>query len=294
MRQERSDGLFILTIILLFGVSVKLLPTKDKKPSDAKINPAEASAFFLNESPLDQAIIYLRPLIASHSAGTLAQALQNVNLERVIELADDIVDKEALTHDQKLLFLFALTFNYQDNSKAQFRILDRIIKYDQLQKGTPILLIAAHSDDFRGVIPTVLRWAHNKKNEKQFIERALAGAIEENDVAALKTLVRYKMPITKEQASQSLFKVVQQNKDPALVPFFVEHGADVNSAYKKRIPLIYATENNNKALVEALLKAGAKPEMFVDPEVGTALQIAIEKRYADIDVLLRTYGAREN
>ncbi len=295
MRDKRSDGLFILTIILLFGVSIKLLPTKDKKAVDIKRNPTQESAFLLNKSPLDQAIQYLRPLIDFQSVGTLAQTLQDVDLKRVLDLADIIIHKEKmLTRDEKLIFLFALTFNYPDNTKAQYQILDRINKYEQFQKGTPVLLVAAKSLYFNSVIPTILAWSRKEKQEQHFIERALMGAVEKNDLHGLKILVHYKMPITNNQASKYLFKVVEQNKDAAFIPFFVAQGADVNSIENKRTPLIYATENNNKKLVKALLKAGAKPQKFVDPEIGTPLQIAIEKRYTDIDLLLRKYGARES
>lgn len=293
MRDERSDGLFLLTIILLFGVSVKLFPIKNKKVNEVQANHAETSAFFLNDSPLDQAIIYLRPLIASGSAGTLAQALKDIELERVLELADYIIDKESLSHDQKLLFLFALTFNYPKDTKAQFRILDRIIKHEQLQQETPLLLVAVHSDEFNKIIPTLLTWLKNKEVGQKIIEKALLDTVQNNDLAALKMLVDYKMPITKNQATQYLLTSVKQNKDAELIPFFVEQGADVNVVDNKRTPLIYATENNNTRMVKALLEAGAKADMFVDPEVGTPLQIAIEKGYADIDKLLRKHGARE-
>lgn len=289
MKDELSNGLFILMIVLLVGVSVKLLPTKDKKAADT-----QSSAFLLNDSTLAQAIIYLRPLIATQSVGTLAQSLKNVNLERVLELVDEIVNKEPLSRDQKLLFLFALIFNYDNDLNAQFQILDRLAQSEELQKGTPILLVAVRSEQFNDAIPTLLDWARIKKKEQLLIEQALNGAVQENDLASLEILAEYKIPITNKQASQALLQVVRHNKDPEFIPFLVEQGADVNIVDGKRTPLIYATEQNNLSLVKALLQAGASATQFVDPQVGTPLQIAIENRYADIDMILREHGAGEN
>jgi len=238
--------------------------------------------------------MYIRPLIVSQSAGMLAQILEGISLKRVIELADYIIQEAALSRDQKLLFLFALALNYQNDTKSQYRVLDLITKYDQLQKDTPpILLVAGRSQEFNKIVPILLAWAQKKQLFQVLVEKALAGSVAENDPDILKKLVAYNMPITSKQASQNLLEVVKKNKDTALVPFFVKQGADPNFIDNKRTLIMYATENNNTPMVKALLENGADAEKFIDPAVGTALQIAIEKGYAAIDELLRKYGARE-
>jgi len=55
MKEGQSNKLFLLIIILLFGMSVKLLPNKGKTVLQklSQINSAHTSAYPLNTSSLD-------------------------------------------------------------------------------------------------------------------------------------------------------------------------------------------------------------------------------------------------
>jgi len=71
-------------------------------------------------------------------------------------------------------------------------------------------------------------------------------------------------------------------------------GANVQDADQYgRTLLIHAIDLNNIALVRALLQEGANPNAMLSPVTGTPLQHALEKRYINIELLLRQYGAKE-
>ena len=48
-----------------------------------------------------------------------------------------------------------------------------------------------------------------------------------------------------------------------------------------------ATKNNNKQMVKALLEVNADPDIVLDPQVGSAIQIALENGFVEIEQLLR-------
>ena len=70
-------------------------------------------------------------------------------------------------------------------------------------------------------------------------------------------------------------------------------GIDLNENHEGKTLLIAAVEQNQLGLVKVLLEKGAAVNLIFDPAIGSALQIALRKKYADIELLLRAKGRGE-
>jgi len=285
MKNKQSDIVFLLTVLLVFSASFGFLYGY-KKTNDTK---ADSVVHPLDEGSSTEALAHLNPLIIARSPDMIIQTLEGVSADRKIELARAILEakKSPLSSDEQALIVLGLAHILSYNQKKQFELLD-LLRKKQIMQGIPPFIIAAHSK-YAAVIPSLMAWAHNKKMFAP--EYALKYAIDHNDLDALHVLLSYNVPLNSTKATQLLTQVVQKNKDTKFVPLLIDHGANVNYASNKRTLLMYAVERKNKAMVQALLNAGADVKTIIDPVVGTALQIALEKGYVEIDMLLREYGA---
>lgn len=287
MEKGRSDIALLLTVLVLFSASIGFLHGSKTVRKDT----VRSYTHPLDEVRRSQALNYLQPLLIARAPGVLAQTLQGVSLERTEELARIIIkdNKSPLSRDEKVVFILALAHAFTLDQYAQYKLFNLL---RLLKKGTPPLVIAAQSE-YVAEIPVLTGWIRSKNIIEFAPEQALTYAVDTNNIDAFMNLIKYGVPLNSTVATQLLTLVVEQNRDVRFVSFLVDHGADVNVVENKRTLLMIAVEQNNKAMVQTLLNSGAQVGIVIVPEIGSALQLAIEKGYGDIDVLLREYGARE-
>lgn len=289
MEKGQSDITLLLTVLVLFSASIGFLhgtKTIRKDTTRSYTHP-------LDEVRRSQALNYLRPLLIARTPGVIAQTLQGVSIGRTKDLARAIIKDNGspLTIDEKIVLILALAHSFAHDPYAQYTLFNLLL-LNKIKNGTPPLIIAARSE-YATIIPALTSWIRDENIVKFAPEQALSYAITSDDLVALITLIKYGVPLNSTLATQLLAQTVQQNKDVRFVPFLVDHGANVNHVENKRTLLMYAVEQNNKNMVQTLLNSGAQVNVVIAPEVGSALQLAIEKGYGDIDVLLREYGAQE-
>ncbi len=300
MEEKRSDIPLLLVVLLLFSISVGILHGRKNNKVQAKLLHGQASdnEFGLSKLPAEEIVGYFQPLIFARGIGALADTMQQFSMRTMYDVVQILLDdmQSPLTREDKLTLLFVLALYYYDSKKVQSRLFDFILQYQDLIEGSPLLLVAVQSH-YAEVIPMLLAWSQHRQVHKIFaqgaqtlITQAFNTAIDENNLEIILTLYAYGVRISSEQASVLLWQVVNANKDIGFVPFLVKLGADVNYiADDKYTPLIRAVANNNKALVQVLLDEGADSTLFVDPEIGSARQIAIVNGYQDIEKLLDVY-----
>jgi hypothetical protein len=299
MKHQQSDIQFLVTVFSLFIMSVALLHiTKGSKAADVKQHAIENQNQEVTLSTQD-ILDAIQPYIASHSIITLAKFLTQFSIQQLIDVVTNLIRTDApLSSQEKIQLILTLASSYSDNISTQTALFDLLVQMRNYFEQIPILLIAAQSEN-PAIIDALKTWAqqHNSQfiNEQlltEWTDQALDHAIVTNDLAGLEILYSHGIRPTVKKASALLSQVAQENRDPALVPFLERSGADVNIIANNRTPLMYAVENRNKAMAQALLQAGADPNIIADPSVGSALQLAFEDQEAEIDALLRTYGAK--
>jgi hypothetical protein len=292
MKREQSNSLFFTVIIILFIASFGLLHSR-KKITAASL-PTALSSNPLENVSLEQARSYINQLIIARSPGLLAHALEDLSSQRVIELADRIIHEtpSTLTRDDKIQFLLALASSYAQDKALQQNFFKLLITYATIDKKEIPILVVAVQGDYVQVIPAFIAWNKQEHPELLLIDQALLHMVTHDKIELSKKFLSQGIRLTPEQADKLLTLAVQQNKNVKFVPMLINQGANPNQIIDKYTLLMLAVINHNKDMVYALLEAGASVNIITDNATGSALQLAIERNYSDIDQLLRKYGAQ--
>jgi hypothetical protein len=292
MKQKRSDILFLMTVLFILSISIGVL--HGGKSSQTKPMP-----FVLPDSMQDLSVKEVRrlidPLLFSHSVYSAAQALAPVSAVTVQELLHELFIKpNPLTRDEKFLLLI-LVAQSQKTRKDRYALYDMLTSYDELQKGAPVLAIAARIEDPR-VLGSLLNWmAYRKRRNdyeqlKNWVKLALQYTIQDNDFPAFKRLFDQRIRVSSQFASLLLVRAIQENKDIRFASFLISKGVKPNFVGpNKRTFLMEAVLQKNEKMVQELLNLGADPNFLADPEVGSAIQLAYERGYKDIELLMRRH-----
>lgn len=296
MKQKRSDILFLLGIMGLFSISIGVL-------HGGKANQMKPAPFVLPDSIEDLSAKEVRrlidPLLFSHSIYSASQALAPVPAVVLQELLHDLYTKlNPLTRDEKILLL-VLVAQSQKEKKDRYALYDMLVSYEELQKGVPVLAIAARIEDPR-VLSSMLNWmAYRKRRSdyaqlKNWVKHALQFMIHDNDFPAFKRLFEQRIRVDSGFASRLLVAAIQEGKDLRFIPFMIAKGVKPNFVgANKRTLLMEAVLKNNQKMVQELLNLGADPNFIADPAVGSAIQLAYERGYKDLELLMRRHGERK-
>jgi hypothetical protein len=293
IKPEASEAEFKIVELPKAPEQIKMQLPPDEHPF-ANLDPKKAAA-------------QLEVFEAAEDVDKMAQVLNGLNVEKAAAIAKEVVDDKTspLGRVAMVDFLYGLALNYKE-SVSQNLILNRIVDSPALLQGGALLLVAARSE-YPEVIPVLLRWAQNMikmKGEAQtprevalLVQEGLEQTIKNNEPQSLEIMFVQKVPITKEYASRLLWLVVKDNKNPLFVKILLDHGADVNYGADGYTLIAKAVDNENFEMIKAIVENGGKNlkiNAFQSLEVGTALQIAIQKGLAPVDEYLRDHGANED
>ena len=246
---------------------------------------------------------YVRTALVSGGVKNVARAMKDIPVDHAIKNLEAIFKQaqEILSHEDKIILLLAVVRNYAADLEKQKKILDLLLTQAHLYQGVPLLLIAT-KHEYQNLVPNIVAWLEQRKRNNadlhDYLENmvflALSYAIEKNMTEQFNKLLWVGITLDKKRADQLLWSVINKQKDPRFVALLHSLGADVNAVRDgKYTPLIRATELNNKALVSALIKAGATMNLIIDPATGSALQTAIGLGHREIEMLLRESEAEE-
>jgi|GEM_PF-2793875 len=294
MKQHQPNYMALVTIIGLLIISTGLLNSKKSIKADAVT--AIVAKNPLDELSFETAYDSLQHLFASRSIVAIVSMMQGVSIERTLQIAQMMLSSKsiALTRNDRVVIMIGIAHNYQGNLKKQFQLLDLLRQFKKNKKDTPLLINAVHSE-YSGLIPVILAWMKDKKIDEVSINDAFTYAVEQGDITGFTKLIKYGVPMAAAQATTLLAIVIAKKKRSEFIPLLAELGADVEYVQQGYTLLMRAVMLHDKASVEALLKVGADKNInkIISPSIGSALQLAIEKEYTDLDLLLREYGARE-
>ncbi len=288
----------LLGITLLFFSCTAHVKIEKKLPQKRKIEK--------QLSPIKELLPLAQPFIISGSVEKIVAFLKAFPHDTSYSIAAHIVQEKesSLSDDDKAELIFGLSKAFQDPD-VQKNFLDLLFDLD---KAIEAQLVAAARGGYNSIIPSLITWAHeriDRHNELKGIERkALVYAIDNAELEAFKNLVKSGISLDKITATELLWHTILHNKNPQFIPILAEHNADLWSTFKGHTLITKAVELNSKshvaALIETLKKQGIPQEKiqqylnrFVDIEVGTPLQIALENHYVNLELYLREQGAGE-
>jgi hypothetical protein len=299
-----SEIPLLLGLLLLFSASVgmlygdKIAGEKVKQKKHIKKNKSRFEKWTAEEG-----ISHLYPLIISRGVTKIIEFFKQVAPGDAVSLIEAIVDDKnspLVPHDN-LQIIFSVARHYEKHRKIQAKLFNLIIAYEDAQsKKIPLLALVVKTGN-ASIIPAILVWQKKNKKKKDlplYVQniavKGLMYSTRHDDVAALKTYEQNGIKISSKKSSQLLSELIRANGTISTLPFFLAHGADVDYVDKQKYtPLIRATYNNNLVQIRALVDAGAAVNKLTDLAIGTALQIALEKTYVEIELFLRSKGAKE-
>lgn len=300
MKQEQKDLHMLLGIIFLLCASIGMLHVKkitgNNKPNLTQKTPA------LNSLGTQDAFDYLTPLFVSSNVHGAARMIPQFNPELRTAIVQLVLNEsnKTLNNVEKLEFLLAVVVHYDGNKKAQTALFELLA----LNKATlphDQTLALATKDMYNSVLEPLLVWIEQNKKGKHktfsynLIKDGLSHISATNNVHALDILLSKKIPLTKKRATSLLHTVVTTNRNAEFIPLLVQK-AQANVHYidnTKHTLLMHAVLNNNTTMVHTLLQENVNANKLTNPAIGTALQLALGKRYVEIELLLRKYGAKE-
>jgi len=300
MKNEGSEGRLLLSVFVIFSVSIGILHGRKKSKTEIVQFDIINSFTGLTHLSLEQAFDYLHALILSRNIPLVAQVVAQFPDKMAKNLLQKIIENKEtpLTSYEALQLLFSLAYHFSEKKAMQFSLFDLLFMYPSIQKDEPPFLVLARSS-YHDIIPEFIQWVKMQEKmvqNKEFLtrlnDRTFERAVDDNDLESLELLVTKKLRITPKQATYLLWYAIDKNKNTNFVPFFVKRGANVNYVdLQENSLLLRAVENNNEAMTRALLEAGAIVDLIANPAIDTALQIATKHGYSSIEFLLREYGA---
>jgi len=301
MEKKQSNGMYRLFVIMFFFMASVFMVHHQKRKNvmATHIDSSVAGQAVVNLS-VDQAYHHMNSLFISHNIDLIIKVINQCMHQFTIELVEKIIADNTylLSSEEKMKIIFGTAVYCAQKKNMSYKILDFLLKYPFLYEQTPALLILM-SSAYADHVSLFINWGkerqkslHNDTLLASFIEHSFRIAIEHNDYIVIESMFNKKIRIRPHVASQFLWTVVEKNRSHHFVPILIKYGqADINYAENGKTVLIEAVEQNNKAMVQVLLDHGAVVDRIVNPEKGTALQIAMERKDSATEMLLREYGA---
>lgn len=255
------------------------------------------------DAPNEQVKNALLPLLDSESVEKAAALLKDIPETRAREIVDAVFSDEAFKISQlnKRLFVAAVAAHYKDIPEKQAAFFEILLQHPDLYQGEPFITTLL-DNDYEMAVPWVIRtlaqWEKEKKialpeGLKTLVMRTYSWIIEKNDTHAVNHLLQSKISLDAPVASELLWRAAAVPKaDAGFVQLLVDKGADLAYVKDGYTALMKAVAQNNLPFVKALVEHGAKIDAMIDPAIGTALQIAVEKGFVAIELYLRSKGAQ--
>ena len=281
------DIVLLLGFLLLLSAGVSLLA----RIENSHLVPTESDKTVLNQ---------ISSLLMARNVKKIAEFISNLPQDQQLRIMNQILDDQKnpleVTDKIRLLLELARKTGSQDYRIALYNAL---IVNEQVAQQKPLLFIAAEGN-YEDLLGSIADWLSQHTDVfSDWFYKGVLEAIKENKPEIANKLLSRFLTIPPELATKLLWEVIKGKKSAEFIAPLVKKGANVNDALQGRTPLIAAVELDQEPLVTELLKNGAEKTIntFVDPAVGSALQVALrnQKKTKDsrIEELLRSKGAHE-
>ena len=280
MKKKEGPGIgLLLLILILFSASLGILHGRKLTAEQ----PNEELSLSVQDT-LD----YLHPLLQAKSIATAAKTLGKFDSKKAEEVTQRILQETdtLLSSEDKIAFGIGI-YATQTNPELRGKIYTIL---ENQYKNSPIFFIAlAYS--FPSAIALLKEAMKDKQSQLQiWVYESFKDAIDKDNLSIFNQLIEHDLKLASPiEASQLLDYVVSEKKDTMFVePLIEQLQADVNySADKKHTLLMKAVLLNDLDMVRALLTQGADSDIVLDSAVGNAHQLAFEKGFVDIELLLK-------
>lgn len=281
-----------------------IIPVAPEPPAEITYDIEKAEKD--EELTVNEILIYSKELIISKNINRLVALIKEKCPKKIIlDVINEILKRDLtnqdLTRYEKLKILLSLGKFYENDKQLQAQIFDIIAKNKDIETGKIPLLFAAIEIKESSVIPALIDWykKSDRPDLRDIAKLTLEYAAKNDYGPAIKKLHELGVKIDPEYATQLLWinlKSNKTNKKSILIETLKNYGANLDSEDKetKLTPLIKAVKNKNIITVEQLIKLGANPILSsTDRSVGFPLQLARELKQLDIEMLLRSKGAKD-
>lgn len=306
---DRKQNMYVLLgIIWLLGISWGSFYISKKQvyvQSNLDISDSVVEDNNLQQLSIAQIEEYVSSLLYSGNIELIARVFCQLPVATTIQLIENVVIQESTLNDaEKIELLFAVSACYK-SKKDKYALFNLFLVYPEIYAKIPILFVCAHSLYAKKILSIFILWAQmqstisKNKFEESFIDMLLSNAIlyalNQNDIEMFKVFAQQQVPISPQLATETMAEVIKKHKNSELISLLaVVFNGDINGSLEgKRTMLMYAVESGNKKAVEKLLNLGVDVHKILAPQIGSALDIAIENNEVNIELLLRSYGARE-
>lgn len=261
MKKGRSDSAMLAAVLILFGASVGFLQWRIARRGTQQAAVKRTVRFpYVSDLKIASE---LQPLLYTRSIGSIVGTFKKFDPDTMCSTAHAVVfDNDCpLSNEERLSLLLALAISVSYNRNLQDRIFAILAEYDRKHSMEPLLL-ATISSEHAAIAADLIAWAQRKKTDlaRTWVQDAFKVAIDQGDAQLLESLYMRGVRLTPEQASEYLWYIVRNDKDPDLVPFFSKWGkADVNYVSSTGRSLIAeAIAHKNHSMAHMLLAEGAK------------------------------------
>lgn len=302
MRSKNDDINLLLFCLLLFSFVIGMIYAR--RLQSMPITSSNNRQSFIS---IEEGMRIINPLVISVSIEKIIDLMKQFPPETSFNITQRIIEESTLPYSDKQQLIFGLAQAFSDQASTQANFFQLLLKLNEVSE-IPSVFINAVKSGYGTVIPVLLKWAKTQQRDhpelKDIENKVLYRAIDDNDVKAVEGLHQHGILISKKKATDLLWHTVSRNKSAGFIPFLANLGADLYIKKEKHTLVTKATEQNNlstvKTLVETLEKKGVTEEeiasylnRFVDRIIGSPIQIALQKKYTDLEIYLRKYGAHE-
>lgn len=302
MKSNKIDINFLLICLLLFSISGGMFYT-----SEGTTSPTNST--HRSWLSIEDGLSLINPFIMSISIEKIIDLIKQFPPDVSYNIVKRVVEdkQSALEARDKQKLIFGLAEAFSENTKVQSQFFELLLFSEDIPKN-PLIIINAANDNYISIIPALIKWAQTKKSQYPGLSdlaiKSLYKAIDLDNPKALISILEQKIPITAQQATDLLWHTISTNKNADFIQPLVKHGANPSVSKEGHTLVTKATGFNNQTVIKTLidtLKKQGKTEKeiieyinrFVDPAVGSPIQIAIQKGYIPLEIYLRKQGALE-
>jgi hypothetical protein len=272
MKKGRSDSAKLAIVLTLFGASVGFLQWRIATRVTEQAAVKRTVRFpYVSDLKLASE---LQPLLYTRSIGSIVGTFKKFDPDTMCSMAHAVVfDNDCpLSNEERLSLLLALSVSVSYNRNLQDRIFSILAEYDR-KHGIEPLLLATIRGEHAAVAVDLIAWAQRKRADlaRSWMQDAFKVAIDQGNPHMLESLYMRGVRLTPEQASECLWYIVKNDKNPDLVPFFAKWGkADLNySGSGGRSLVAEAAAHQNHEMAHVLLAEGARmPLRLARPELA--------------------------